>query len=79
MHGHRAVAVRLSVEFLDAVPLGTDALVEAWLDGIDGGKVRTKVMLHAGDGRRLAAVGGPFVELPEDQWHTLGRPVVPDT
>jgi acyl-coenzyme A thioesterase PaaI-like protein len=79
MHGHRAVAVRLSVEFLDAVPLGTDAIVEAWLDGIDGRKVRTKAMLHAEDGRRLAAAEGLFVVLSEEQCHTLGRPAIRDT
>jgi acyl-coenzyme A thioesterase PaaI-like protein len=53
--GHRVVAVQLDTSFRRLLPLGTDALLEAWVAGVDGRKVRTA-------GRLLDEEGGVFAE-----------------
>jgi len=53
--GHVVVAVQLDTSFRRMLPLGTDTLLEAWVAGVDGRKVRTA-------GRLLDEAGGVFAE-----------------
>jgi acyl-coenzyme A thioesterase PaaI-like protein len=55
MAGHLVVAVRLDTSFQRMLPLGTDALLEAWVERMEGRKVWTL-------GRLLGADGEPFAE-----------------
>ncbi|MDP1570301.1 MAG: PaaI family thioesterase [Vicinamibacterales bacterium] len=71
--GHQAVAARLGVDFLEGVPLGTDAVVEAWIDRIDGRKVHTRATLRHETGETLATADGLFVVLTPDQLQGLAR------
>jgi acyl-coenzyme A thioesterase PaaI-like protein len=52
--GHPIVVARLSVDFRAMVPLGTDAIFEAWVVGVSGRKVTTRGRLLSPDGVLLA-------------------------
>lgn len=52
--GHRVVVARLSVDFREMVPLGTDATFETWVERVDGRKVRTRGRLLDSGGLLLA-------------------------
>jgi acyl-coenzyme A thioesterase PaaI-like protein len=45
MAGHRAVAAHLATNFKRMLPLGTDAMLEAWVERVEGRKVRTLARL----------------------------------
>ena len=49
MLGHRVVVARLSVDFRNLVPLGTDASIESSVVNIDGRKVTCRARLTDGD------------------------------
>ena len=63
LSGHLVVAVRLTLDFRRMLPLGTDALLEAWVEGIDGRKVRTRGRLFDEAGADFAQAEGLFVTL----------------
>ena len=65
--GHPSIAARISIDFRHLVPLGLDALIEAWVEGTDGRKITTRARLLDGDGRVLAQSDGLFVKLTEEQ------------
>ena len=48
--GHKVVAVQLDTSFRRMLPLGTDALLEAWVESVDGRKVRTAGRSHRSSG-----------------------------
>ncbi|HXO18924.1 MAG TPA: PaaI family thioesterase [Thermoanaerobaculia bacterium] len=55
MAGHVVVAVQLDTSFRRMLPLGTDTLLEAWVERVEGRKVWTR-------GRLLDERGAPFAE-----------------
>ena len=61
--GHLVVAVRLDTSFQRLLPLGTDALLEAWVERVEGRKVWTLSRLLDGDGEPFAEAEGLFVKL----------------
>ncbi len=63
MAGHRVVAVRLETDFRRLVPLGTDALMEAWVEGVEGRKVTTRGRLLDDRGGLYAEASALFVTL----------------
>jgi acyl-coenzyme A thioesterase PaaI-like protein len=75
MAGHRVVAVRLSVDFRRMVPLGTDAILEAWVSGLDGRKILTRARLVVAPDTVLAEADGIFVQpLPDEFRAVIGLP-----
>jgi acyl-coenzyme A thioesterase PaaI-like protein len=71
MAGHIVVAVRLATDFRRLVPLGTDALMEAWVERVDGRKVTTRGRLLADDGTIFAEAEALFVTLDPDRFSDL--------
>jgi acyl-coenzyme A thioesterase PaaI-like protein len=65
--GHASIAARISVDFRHLVPLGLDALIEAWVTGTERRKIATRARLMDGDGRVLAESDALFVKLTDDQ------------
>ena len=52
--GHHVVVARLSVDFRNMVPLGTDAVFESWVVSVSGRKIHTRGRLTGPDGTLLA-------------------------
>lgn len=73
LNGHRVVAAKIEVSFRRMLPLGSDVLIEAWIDGVDGRKVHTRGHLLDAEGAPYAEAHGLFVELPERGVETLGK------
>jgi acyl-coenzyme A thioesterase PaaI-like protein len=71
MEGHLVVAVRLSTSFQRMLPLGTDALLEAWVERIEGRKVWTLGRLVDGDGEAFAEADALFVKLDPERFMPL--------
>jgi len=61
--GHRAVAVHLATDFRRMLPLGTDAIFEAWIERVDGRKVSTRSRLFGPDGETSAEASALFLVL----------------
>jgi hypothetical protein len=64
--GHIGVAARLVTEFRALLPLGTDALLEAWVERRDGRKVWTAGTLRGDDGTLFAEATALFIRLDPD-------------
>lgn len=73
LNGHRVVAARITVHFRRLLPLGTDALLEAWIERVDGRKVHTKGRLVGDDGDPFAEAEGLFIELGSQGEEQLGQ------
>ena len=63
MEGHFVVAVRLCTSFQRMLPLGTDALLEAWVERVEGRKVWTLGRLLGEDGEPFAEADALFLTL----------------
>ena len=63
IEGHKVVAVQLDTSFRHLLPLGTDALLEAWVEGVEGRKVRTAGRLFDEKGEVFAEATALFVTL----------------
>ncbi len=67
--GYLAVAASITAHFRKKVPLGTDAIVEAWVCRTEGRKVFTRSRLCGpDDGVLLAEAEGLYVVQPPDQF-----------
>lgn len=71
MDGHLVVAVRLGTSFQRMLPLGTDALLEAWVERVDGRKVWTLGRLLDTDGEPFAEADALFVKLDPTRFMPL--------
>jgi acyl-coenzyme A thioesterase PaaI-like protein len=71
MEGHLVVAVRLATSFQRMLPLGTDALLEAWVERVEGRKVWTLGRLVDGDGEAFAEADALFLELDLERFRPL--------
>jgi acyl-coenzyme A thioesterase PaaI-like protein len=69
--GHKVVAARLVTEYRQMLPLGTDATIEAWIDAVEGRKVRARSRLLAADGAVYAEAEGLFVQLRGEQLRAI--------
>ncbi len=61
--GHIAVAAHLATDFRAMLPLGTDALLEAWVERHEGRKVWTAGALRGDDGVLFAEAQAFFIRL----------------
>ena len=64
--GHIAVAASLRTDFRALLPLGTDALLEAWVERREGRKVWTAGFLRGDDGTVFAEATALFIRLDPD-------------
>lgn len=69
--GHLVVAVRLDTSFRKMLPLGTDALLEAWVEGVDGRKIRAHGRLLGADGEIFSEADGLFVEIDGERFRPM--------
>jgi acyl-coenzyme A thioesterase PaaI-like protein len=71
MEGHLVVAVRLGTSFQRMLPLGTDALLEAWVEKVEGRKVWTLGRLVDEDGEAFAEADALFLMLDPERFRPL--------
>ena len=69
--GHLVVAVQLNTSFRKMLPLGTDALIEAWVERIEGRKVRTRGRLLDDEGDPFAEAEAIFLELDPSRFRPM--------
>jgi acyl-coenzyme A thioesterase PaaI-like protein len=69
--GHVAVAAQLDTSFKRMLPLGTDALLEAWVEREEGRKIWTAARLLDAQGAAFASATGLFIELPQERFRAL--------
>lgn len=69
--GHLVVAVRLDTSFRKMLPLGTDALLEAWVEAVDGRKIRAHGRLLGADGEIFSEADGLFVEIDGERFRPM--------
>ena len=65
MNGHRTVAARISVSFLEMLKLATETIVESRIERVDGRKVYLRATLLDGE-QRVAESDGLFIVLREE-------------
>ena len=71
MEGHLVVAARLGTSFQRMLPLGTDALLEAWVERVEGRKVWTLGRLVDEDGEAFAEADALFLKLDPERFLPL--------
>jgi acyl-coenzyme A thioesterase PaaI-like protein len=72
--GHPVVAARISVDFREMVPIGTEATIEARIEQVDGRKIRARGRMIGNDGQLYAEGEGLFIVLEHDQLERLAGP-----
>jgi acyl-coenzyme A thioesterase PaaI-like protein len=73
LRGLPSVAGRLSVEYVEMVPLGTDAIFETTITAIEGRKIATAGKLLDPAGLLLAKSEGLFIQMTEQHKRRLGN------
>jgi acyl-coenzyme A thioesterase PaaI-like protein len=72
LEGHLVVAVQLDTSFRTMLPLGTDATLEAWVERVDGKKVRAHGRLYTADGATaFAEADGLFLEIDPERFRPM--------
>lgn len=66
MNGHRSVAAKISVSFVEMLKLETETTAEAWIDRSDGRKIYLRAKLSNPAGTVVAEADGLFIVLRED-------------
>ena len=66
MNGHRTVAAKISVSFLEMLKLETETTVEAWIEKTDGRKIYLRAKMSQLDGRPIAEADGLFIVLRDE-------------
>jgi len=61
INGHRTVAARISVSFLEMLRLESETTVEAWVERVDGRKIMLRATLADENGRPIAESDGLFI------------------
>ena len=73
MSGHAVVAASITIDFHNMLPLHTEAVLEAWVDRIDGKKAHTRARLLDEHGRPFAEGRGLFIAIGFDRFGELGE------
>jgi acyl-coenzyme A thioesterase PaaI-like protein len=76
MAGHAVVAARLTTNFRRMVPLGSDAILEAWVADVEGRKVTTRARLLDASSEPFADGEGLFVLLEPEALDAMRRNLV---
>ncbi len=72
MAGHAVVAASITIDFRNMLPLHTEAVLEAWVDRVDGNKVHSRARLSDADGKAFAEGRGLFIAIGFDEFGELG-------
>ena len=73
MNGHQVVAATITISFLEMLPIGTETIVEARIDRIEGRKIHLRSTLKNPSGELVAEGSGLFVILREEQLRAFER------
>lgn len=71
MNGHRTVAAKISVSFLQMLPLETETIVEAWIESTDGRKIYLRAKMLGASGQPIAQADGLFIVLKDETLRVL--------
>lgn len=71
MNGHRTVAAKISVSFLEMLKLETETTIEAWIERTDGRKIYLRAKMANSSARPIAEADGLFIVLKDDTFKTL--------
>lgn len=71
MNGHATVAAQITIGFVDMLPLGTETIVESWIESVDGRKLRLQATLKTALGATIAEGQGLFVALKDETLQSL--------
>lgn len=67
MAGHLALAAQVTIHYKNMLPLGTVAIVEAWVSGTQGRRVHARGRLLDPEGQPYCESEGIYVELDQGQ------------
>jgi acyl-coenzyme A thioesterase PaaI-like protein len=73
MNGHFSVAAQITITFVGMLPLGTDTIVEASIEKVEGRKVYVRANMKNPSGQVVTEGQGLFVILKEDQLASLSQ------
>lgn len=71
MNGHPVVAAELTARFRAMLPLNSRVIVEAWVQSVEGRKVRTRGVLRSEDGRLYAEGEALFITMDPKKFGAL--------
>ena len=71
MNGHRTVAAKISVSFLEMLKLETETTVEAQIERIDGRKIYLRAKMSDTSGTPIAEADGLFIVLKDETLNKL--------
>jgi acyl-coenzyme A thioesterase PaaI-like protein len=73
MNGHLVVAAQISISFMGMLPIGTDTIVEAWIDRIEGRKIHLRANMKNPSGQIVTEGQGLFVVMKDEMRESLNR------
>jgi len=68
MAGHTVVAAKLTVRFIEMLPLGQEIIFEAWIKETDGRKIITRSCLHHPNGTLYGKGSGLFIVIEPEKF-----------
>lgn len=71
MAGHQVLAAKLTVEFRRMLPLENEAMLEAWVERVEGRKVVTRGRLSDSAGEPYAEAEGLFIVVAAERFGDL--------
>ncbi len=66
MNGHRTVAAKISVSFLEMLKLESETIVEAWIESTEGRKIYLRAKMSGASGQPIAQADGLFIVLKDE-------------
>jgi acyl-coenzyme A thioesterase PaaI-like protein len=73
MNNHHCVAATITISFLAMLPIGTETIVEARIDRVEGRKIHLSSTLADPSGRIVAQGTSLFIVLKDEQRQALNR------
>jgi acyl-coenzyme A thioesterase PaaI-like protein len=71
MAGHTVVAAKLTITFIEMLPLGQEIVFEAWVKNVDGRKIVARSLLHHPDGNLYGKGSGLFIVIDAEKFKRL--------
>ena len=65
--GQTVVAAKIMVEYFEMLPVHSVVIVEAWVESVEGRKVKTKARLYDGD-KTFSSSEGLFINIPAEKF-----------
>jgi acyl-coenzyme A thioesterase PaaI-like protein len=65
--GQTVVAAKITVEYFEMLPVNSVVTVEAWVESVEGRKVKTKAKLYTGD-KTFSSSEGLFINIPAEKF-----------